>query len=73
MMDYMLVSLCDELVLVRYWELDLEFDDDFCGSTSRYVYTLCGFCCFGSNKESHLAIRVVPFIVLSKILFLVTV
>ena len=42
----MFVNLCDELVLITYQELDLQFDEDFLRFTSRYVYTLSVFCCF---------------------------
>ena len=51
----MLVSLCDELVLLSYREWDFQSDKDSRRSTSKYVYTLSSFCCFCNNKESLLA------------------
>ena len=33
----MLMSLCDELVLVRYRELDFQLDEDSHKSISRYA------------------------------------
>ena len=51
----MLVSLCDELILFLYWELDFHLNEDSPRSISRYVYTLSGFCFFYSNKGSLLA------------------
>ena len=55
--DYMFVDLCNELVLLSYQELDFQSNKDFYRSTSRYVYTLSGFCCFYSNKGNLLAYR----------------
>ena len=42
----MLASLCNELVLLRYQELDFQSNENSRKSASRYVYTLSGFCCF---------------------------
>ena len=46
MKDYMFVSLCDELILVRYRELDFQFDKDSRRFTFGYVNSLSGFCYF---------------------------
>ena len=35
--EYMLVSLCNELVLFRYMELDFHFDDNSHKLASKYV------------------------------------
>ena len=45
-MNYMFVSLCDELVLLSYREIELQFDKNSHRSTSKYVYTLNGFLLF---------------------------
>ena len=42
----MFVSLCDELVLLSYREIELQFDRNSRMSTSKYVYTLNGFLLF---------------------------
>ena len=58
----MFVSLCDELILLLYQELDFQFNKDSYRSTSKYVYTLSGFCCFYNNKGSLLAYGYFPWL-----------
>ena len=51
----MFVSLCNKLALFHTEKLDFQSNEDSRRSTSRYMYTLSGFCCFYSNKGILLA------------------
>ena len=39
----MFMSLCDELVLIRYREIDFQSNEDSRKPTFKYVYTLSSF------------------------------
>ena len=69
----MFTSLYDELVFIRYQELELQFDEESCRSTSRYVYIVSGFCSFVKQQRKPFGLRVVSLVVLSKILFFIIV
>ena len=49
----MFVSLCDELVLLSYWKIGLQFDKNSCRSISRHVYTSSFFFFFVSIATSE--------------------
>ena len=64
----MFLSLCDELVLLSYWEIRLQFDKDSRKSTSKYVYTISGFLLFLQQQRKPFGLWVVPLTISSKIL-----
>ena len=58
----MLVSLCNELVFLRYQELDFQFDENSCKSTSRYMYTLV-LVDVSKAKNEAFQLKIVPMVV----------
>ena len=66
--NYMFVSLCDEVVLLSYQEIGLQFDKDSYKSISGYVYTLSGFLLFLQQQRKPFDLLVVPLAISSKIL-----
>lgn len=40
--NYMLVHHCDEIISIRYTDLDFHSNKDSCKSTSSYIFTLGG-------------------------------